>query len=89
MATITLRAHFDGKKILLREPLALPPNIDLLITLHTLPDTEQDDWQKITVEGLSAAYDENEPDYPTSLIKESNPTYAVSLQNDTNVSCKI
>jgi hypothetical protein len=70
MTTITLRAHFDGEKILLREPLALPPNIDLLITLHTLPDTEQSDWQQLAVEGLSAAYAEDEPDYPAALTKD-------------------
>lgn len=75
MTTITLHAHFDGEKLILREPLALPPHTDLLITLQTLPDPEQHAWQKLAVQGLSAAYGEDEPDYPTSLIKELNPTY--------------
>lgn len=68
MTTITVRAHFDGEKLILREPLTLPPHTDLLITLHTLPDSEQDDWRELAVQGLSAAYGDNEPDYPTSLI---------------------
>lgn len=75
MTTITLRAHFDGEKILLREPLALPPDTDLIITLHTLPDAEREEWQDLSLQGLSAAYGDDEPDYPTSLIKEPNPSY--------------
>ncbi len=39
------------------------------------PKAEQDDWWQLSVRGLSAAYDENEPTYPVSLIKEPNPTY--------------
>ena len=37
--------------------------------------TEQDEWQKLSAQGLNAAYEDDEPDYPVSLIKEPNPTY--------------
>ena len=69
MTTITLRAHFDGEKLLLREPLALPPHTDVVITLRPLSDAEQDDWQQLSAQGLSAAYGDNEPDYPTPALR--------------------
>ena len=75
MTTITLRAHFDGEKILLREPLALPPHTNVIITLHTLSDAEQADWRQLSAQGLNAAYGDDEPNYLTLLIKESNPSY--------------
>ena len=34
-----------------------------------------DDWQQLSVAGLSEAYGDDEPEYSTSLIKEPNPTY--------------
>jgi hypothetical protein len=39
------------------------------------PKAEQDDWQQLSVQGLSTAYGEDEPEYSASLIKEPNPTY--------------
>jgi hypothetical protein len=92
METITLRAHFDGKKIVLKEPIFLPAHIDLFVTLQMLPladtldetpddapddmlDSEREDWYRLSLQGLYAAYDDDEPDYPVSLIKEPNPTY--------------
>jgi mRNA interferase MazF len=42
------------------------------ITLRTPPEAEQDDWGRLSVQGLSAAYSEHEPEYPVSLIKEPN-----------------
>lgn len=39
------------------------------------PKAEQDDWPLFSVQELSAAYSEDEPEYSVSLIKEPNPTY--------------
>ena len=39
------------------------------------PKTQEDDWQKIALQGLNNAYGDSEPDYPASLLKEPNPTY--------------
>ena len=75
METITLRAHFDGKQILLDDPYELLPNTHLLVTVIHVPNAEQKAWLKLSAEGLSAAYGEEEPDYPLALIKEPNPTY--------------
>jgi hypothetical protein len=75
METIILRAHFDGKQILLDEPYELQPNTRLLVTVMKKPDIEQGAWFNLSAEGLSLAYGEGEPEYPLTLIKEPNPTY--------------
>lgn len=35
----------------------------------------KDDWPTLALQGLSNAYGDEEPEYPTSLIKEPNPDY--------------
>jgi hypothetical protein len=75
METITLRAHFDGKQILLDDPYELQPNTNLLVTVIRIPDAEQKAWLKLSAQGLSAAYGDEEPEYPLSLIREPNPNY--------------
>ncbi len=75
METIVLRAHFDGQQILLDEPYELQPNTHLLVTVVKKPDAEQMAWLKLSSEGLSLAYGDDEPEYPLTLIKEPNPTY--------------
>ncbi len=75
METITLRAHFDGKQILLNDPYELQPNTNLLVLVITPPDAEQTAWLTLSAQGLNAAYGADEPDYPATLIKEPNPAY--------------
>ena len=75
METIVLRAHFDGEQILLDDPIELQPNTRLLVTVIPEPDAEQIAWLALSIKGLSAAYGEFEPDYPSTAIKEPNPTY--------------
>lgn len=38
MPAVTLKAHYDGERILLDEPFDLPPNTPLMVTV--LSDTE-------------------------------------------------
>ena len=74
METITLRAHFDGKQILLDEPFELEPNMELLITV--LPKSsaeEREDWSRLALESLERAYGDDEPEYSLDLIKQANP----------------
>ncbi len=80
MKTITLSAHYDGKKIVLEEPHPLKPNARLLVTV--LPDPENEapeeferDWHEIAATGLAGAYGPDEPEYPDSVIQEPNPDY--------------
>ena len=74
MDMIVLRAHFDGEHILLDDPAELLPNTRLLVIVSE-PDAEQAAWRQLSITGLSAAYSENEPDYPLAAIKEPNPDY--------------
>ena len=76
METVTLRAHFDGKHILLDEPFELDPNMELIVTVrHKSLDEEREDWARLSLESLARAYGDDEPDYPLELIKEVNPEY--------------
>ena len=76
METVNLRAHFDGKQILLDEPFELEPNTELMVTI--LPkslDDEREDWARLALESLERAYGDHEPEYSLDLIKEANPEY--------------
>lgn len=74
MQHITLSAHYDGTCILLDEPFELQPNTRLLVTvLRSEPARE--DWYDLSMQGLNAAYGDDEPEYPLTLIKEPNPEY--------------
>jgi len=76
METVNLRAHFDGKQILLDEPFELEPNTELMITILPKPlDDEREDWARLALENLERAYGDNEPEYSLDLIKEANPEY--------------
>jgi hypothetical protein len=44
-------------------------------SLETAEDTESEDWYALSLQGLSRAYGDDEPDYELSQIKEFNPNY--------------
>ncbi|MGI9107332.1 MAG: hypothetical protein ACR2G4_13905 [Pyrinomonadaceae bacterium] len=76
MEKTTLRAHFDGRQILLDEPFELEPNTKLIVTI--LPESlgeEREDWARLSLESLARAYGDDEPEYSLDLIKEANPEY--------------
>ena len=59
----TIPAHFDGKQILLDEPVELQPNTKLLVTV--LPqDAEHEAWLNLSAKRLQDAYADEEEDYP-------------------------
>ena len=77
MEAKTLRAHFDGRQIVLDEPSELEPDTKLLVTV--LPKQQADDerapWLELSAGGLAGAYGADEDEYPLDLIKENNPEY--------------
>jgi hypothetical protein len=77
MGAVTLRAHFDGKQILLDEPYELEPDTELIVTV--LPKREMDDereaWLLLSRKGLENAYGEDEVEYTLDMIKRPNPDY--------------
>ena len=75
MDEITVHAHFDGRQILLDEPIELQPGAKLLVTVISPADTDRDEWVRYSTQLLSEAYSSDEPEYSRSLIKEINPNY--------------
>ena len=71
MKTVTLTAHVECDRIQLDEPFALPANARLLVTIlpESLPDAERQEWNALSKAGLARAYEDDEPDYPASLIR--------------------
>jgi len=62
MPAVTLKAHYDGKQILLDEPFVLPTHCDLMVTV--LPDhPDFPDFTPLAIAGIARAYGDKEPDY--------------------------
>ena len=67
---VTLKAHYDGERILLDESFEIPPNSPLMVTV--LPATESavgDDWILVARKALSGAYGTAEPEYGTDDLR--------------------
>lgn len=71
MPAVTLKAHYDGKQIVLDEPFALPADAQLLVTLVSSEtvDAEREAWYALSKAGLARAYGDDEPDYPAELVR--------------------
>lgn len=66
MPTVTLKAHYDGSRILLDEPYDLPTDSPLMVTVlppATSTETERAQWAQAAAAGLARAYGDDEPDY--------------------------
>jgi len=68
MSATILKAHYDGRNIVLDEPYDLPANKPLLVQVIT-PDAVHADWQALGVRGLARAYGDDEPEYTTADLK--------------------
>ena len=69
MNPVVLKAHFDGREIKLDEPFDLPVDARLMVTVLPAAMDEQM-WRELAKTGLSRAYDNDEPDYPLSMVAE-------------------
>ncbi len=72
MATLMLKAHFDGEQIRLDEPAALAKDVSLTVIVHD-PDAdlaaERAEWYELGKHSLARAYGDNEPEYTLADIK--------------------
>jgi hypothetical protein len=76
MSLGSFSAHFDGEQIRLDTPVILPRDAKLIVTVLSDEDqTERLDWTLHSMQHLATAYDEDEPDYKLSQLKEINPNY--------------
>ena len=41
MPAVTLKAHFDGQRILLDEPFDIPPNTELMVTVLASDESDR------------------------------------------------
>ncbi len=70
MPAVTLKAHYDGERILLDEPFEIPPNSPLMVTvLSTAEAVVGEDWILAGRKALAAAYGDNEPDYAAADLR--------------------
>jgi len=68
MASLSVHAHYDGKQILLDEPVELPVGRRLLVTVLDSND-EEADYHALAATGLSGAYGPNEPEYSEADLR--------------------
>jgi predicted DNA-binding antitoxin AbrB/MazE fold protein len=74
-----LLAVIRNGKIEPLEPINFPEGTQLVVTISSsseiVGDSESEDWYALSLQGLSRAYGDDEPDYDLSQIKEFNPSY--------------
>lgn len=68
MPTAVLKAHFDGKHVVLDEPFKLQPNAPLIVAVFA-PDAERSEWAALGVQSLARAYGTDEPEYTEADLK--------------------
>ncbi len=74
MSAVTLKAHFDGRHLVLDEPASLPIDTPLAVTISPVPTSlesvaERADWAARSAQVLSRAYGDEEPEYTVSDLK--------------------
>jgi hypothetical protein len=71
MPAITLKAHFNGKQIVLDEPFDLRPHSSLMVTVLPKEDAAEDaHWHSLAADALARAYADDEPDYSAEDVKQ-------------------
>ncbi len=70
MLTAILKAHYDGKHIVLDEPFELAANTPLMVTV-VAADAEHTGWTTLGTQGLARAYGNDEPDYGMADLQPS------------------
>ncbi len=74
MPTVSLKAHYDGERIVLDEAFDLPVHSPLIVTVLPAQGPqarERAEWAALAVQSLARAYGDQEPEYSIADIKES------------------
>ncbi len=70
MRAVTLKAHYDGERILLDEPFEIPPNSALMVTvLAGAQEVMGNDWIEAAERAFSTGYGEDEPEYTAADLR--------------------
>ena len=59
----SIQAHYDGSQVLLDEEVNLKPNTRLIVTVLEETDSEREDFLRLSVATLAAAYSNEEVEY--------------------------
>ena len=67
----------DSTHLELSKPINIPAGREVKISVlsQELLEQERKEWEKISLQGISDAYAESEPEYPISLVQEPNAEY--------------
>ena len=72
----TIPAHYDGEKICLDEQIKLKRNEKLFVTIVSdIEEPREENFNALSLLGLSKAYGEDELDYSSLHIREPNSEY--------------
>jgi len=65
MASISLKAHYDGETIRLDEPFDLLDGAQLMVTVlePAQPEIDRAGWTELSKRALARAYEDSEPEY--------------------------
>jgi hypothetical protein len=65
MASISLKAHYDGETIRLDEPFDLLKGAQLMVTVlePAQPEIDRAGWLELSKRALARAYGDSEPEY--------------------------
>ena len=75
MASITLRAHYDGEHVVLDEPFDIPLAASLTVTLLAPVEfeigleRERANWASLSARNLARAYGNAEPEYTVADVR--------------------
>lgn len=71
MSLQSFNAHFDGEQIRSDSPVILPRDAKLIVTILSAEDQQERlEWTRHSMEHLAAAYEDDEPEYSLSELKE-------------------
>ncbi|MCJ7724128.1 MAG: hypothetical protein MUP03_08345 [Anaerolineales bacterium] len=66
----------DSRHLMLKEPIQIPPGSQVIVTIEPVEAIAEDQASyTLSMQGLQAAYGENEPEYSLDMIKTPNPEY--------------
>lgn len=67
----------DSTHLELSKPIDIPAGKEVKITVLSQEeyDKERDVWIELSHNGISSAYGNSEPEYPSSSVKEKNEEY--------------
>lgn len=71
MKTITITARFQRGQVVLDEPLDLPQNTRLMVTVLPEQDAELEGWEQFAGQSLELAYGEEEVEYSLADVKSA------------------